>query len=144
MPSGRTIWSSLPNAVLSFLMPPGFSGGFAQWVTPPSFAITLMPCALPKPRIQDSAQQSSKASSLPSPSQVAFDGECPRITSMQSTSLVEESNKHQGAVLRCVQHAVHLGLITEVFKTQCFMKRSHVLHTSTILGWFYFVCLPWS
>ena len=144
MLSSRIIWPSLPNAVLSFLMPSGLSGGFARWVTPPSFAITLMPCASPKPRIQDPSQQSSRASSSPSPSQVASDGECPRATSMQPASLVEESNRHQGAVLRCVQRAVHLGLVTEVPRAQCFMKRSHVLHTSTILGWFCFVCLPQS
>ena len=142
MPSGRTIWPSLFNAILSFLMPLGLSGGFARWVTQPSFAITLMPCALPKPWIQDLSHQLSRASSSPSPSQVASDGECPRATSMQPASLVEESNRHQGAVLRCVQRAVHLGLVTEVPRAQCFMKRSHVLHTSTILGWFCFVCLP--
>ena len=144
MPSGRTIWPSLPNAVLFFLMPPGLSRGFARWVTLPSFAITLMPCASPKPRIQDPTQQLSRASSLPNPSQVASDGECPRATSMQLASLVEKSNRHQGAVLYCVQRAVHRGLVTEVLRTECFMKRSHVLHTSTILGWFCFVCLPWS
>ena len=114
MPSGRTIWSSLPNAVLSFFMPPGLSGGFARWVTPPSFAITLMSCALPKPRIQDPSQQSSRASFSPSPSQVASDSECPRATLIQPASLVEESNKHQKAVLCYVQRAVHLGLVTEV------------------------------
>ena len=143
MPSGRTIWSSLPNAVLSFLMLSGLFGGFAQWVTPPSFAITLIPCASPKLRIQDPTQQSSRAFSSPNLSQVVSDGKCPRATSMQPASLVEESNRHQGAVLCCVQRAMHLGLITEVPRTQCFMKKSYVLHTSTILGWFYFVCLSW-
>ena len=144
MPSGRIIWSSLSHAILSFFIPRGFFGGFVWWVTLPSFAITLMLCALPKPWIQDPAQQSSRAFSLPSLLQVASDGECPRATSMQPASLVEESNRHQGAVLRCVQRAVHLGLVTEVPRAQCFMKRSHVLHTSTILGWFCFVCLPQS
>ena len=142
MPSGSTIWPSLPNAVLSFLMPPGLSKGFAWWVTPPSFAIILMPCALPKFWIQDPSQQPSRAFSLPSSSQVASDGECPRATPMQPASLIEESNRDQGAVLPCVQRAVYLGLVTEVPRAQCFMKRSHVLHTSTILGWFCFVCLP--
>ena len=141
MPSGRTIWPSLPNAVLFFLMPPGLSGGFARWVTPPSFAIILMSCASPKPRIQDSTQQLSRASSLPSFSQIASNGECPRATSMQPASLVKESNRYQGAVLCCVQRAVHLGLVTEVPKTQCFMKKSHILYISTILGWFCFVYL---
>ena len=141
MPLNSTIWPSLPNAVLSFVMPPGLSGGFVWWVTPPSFAITLMPCALPKPRIQDLSQQSSRASSLLSFSQVAFNGECPRATSMQPASLVEELNRHQKIVLRCIQHAVYLGLVTEVPRAQCFMKKSHVLHTSTILGWFCFVYL---
>ena len=134
MPLGRTIWLSLLNAVLSFLMPPGLSGGFAQWVTPPSFAITLMLCALPKSRIQDPSQQPNRASSLPSLSQVASNGECPRAISMQPASLVEESNRYQGAVFCFVQHIVHFGLITEVSRAQCFMKKSHVLHTSTILG----------
>ena len=143
MPSGRTIWPSLPNAVLSFLMPPGLSGGFARWVTPPSFAITLMPYASPKPRIQDLTQQSNRASSSPSSSQVASISECPRAISMQLAFLVKESNRHQGAVLCCVQRAVHLDLVTEAPRTQCFMKKSYVLHTSTILGWFCFVCLPW-
>ena len=127
---------------VSFLMPLSLFRGFAQWVTPPSFAITLMPCVSPKLRIQDPAQQSSRASFLPSLSQVASNGEYPRATSIQPASLVEESNRYQGAVLRCVQRAMHLGLVTEVPRIQCFMKRSHVLHTSTILGWFCFVCLP--
>ena len=144
MPSDRTIWPSLLNAVLSFLMPPGLFGDFARWITPPSFAITLMPYASPKPWIQNPAQQSSRASSLPSPSQVASNDECPRATSMQPASLVEKSNRHQRAILHCVQRAMHLGLVTEVPKIQYFMKRSHVLHTSTILGWFCFVYLPWS
>ena len=94
MPSGRTIWPSLPNAVLSFLMLLGLSGGFTRWITPPSFAITLIPYTLPKPRIQDLFQQLSRAFFLPSPSQVASDGECPRATSMQPTTLVKESNRH--------------------------------------------------
>ena len=134
MPSSHIIWPSLPNAVLSFFIPPGLSGGFTRWVTLPSFAITLMPCALPKPRIQDPSQQPSRASSSPNSSQVASNGEYPRATSMQSASLVKELNRYQGAVLRYVQHAVHLGLVTKVPRTQCFMKRSHVLHTSTFLG----------
>ena len=134
MLSGRTIWPSLPNAVLFFIMPSGLFGGFVQWVTIPSFAIILMLCASPKSRIQDPSQQLSRVFSLLSLSQVASDGECPRATSMQPAFLLEESNRHQGAVLCCVQRAVHFGLVTEVFRAQCFMKRSHVLHTSTILG----------
>ena len=102
MLSGYTIWPSLPNAVLSFLMPSGLFGGFAQWVTLPSFAITLMPYASPKPQIQDLSQQPSRASSLPSLSQGASDSECPRATLMQPASLIKESNRHQGAVFRCV------------------------------------------
>ena len=102
MPSSRTIWPSLSNAVLSFFMPPSISGSFAQWVTPPSFAIILMPCTLPKPQIQDTSQQPSRAFSSPSLSQVASNSECPRAKSMQPASLLEESNRHQGAVLRCV------------------------------------------
>ena len=142
MLSSRTIWPSLLNAVLSFFMPLGLFGGFAQWITPPSFAITLMPCASPKPRIQDPSQQSSRASSSPSPSQVASDGKCPRATLMQLASFIEESNRQQGAVLHCIQHAMHLGLVTEVSRAQCFIKRSHVFYISIILGWFCFVCLP--
>ena len=68
---------------------------------------------------QDPSQQLSRASSSLSPSLVASDGECPRATSLQPASLVEESNRHQGAVLRCVQRAVHLGLVTEVPRTWC-------------------------
>ena len=142
MPSGRTIWPSLPNAVLSFFMPLGLFRGFAQWITPPSFAITLMLYALPKLRIQDPSQQLSRAFSLLSPLQVASNSECPKATLMQPASLLEESNRHQGAVLCCVQRVVHLSLVTEVSRAQCFMKRSYIFHTSTILGWFYFVCLP--
>ena len=117
MLSGCTIWPSLSNVVLSFLMPLGLFGGFARWVIPPSFAITLMLCILPKLWIQDLAQQLNGASSLPSSSQVASDSEYPRVTSMQPASLVEELNRHQGAVLRCIQRAVHFGLVTEVPRT---------------------------
>ena len=65
---------------------------------------------------QDPSQQSSRASSLLSSSLVASDGECPRATSLQPASLVEELKRHKGAVLYCVQRAVHLGLVTEVLK----------------------------
>ena len=71
---------------------------------------------------QDPSQQSSRASSSLSPSLVASDGECPRATSLQPASLVEESNRHQGAVLRCVQRAVHLGLVTEVPRAWCLRR----------------------
>ena len=63
---------------------------------------------------QDLSQQLSRASSLLSLSLVASNGKCPRATFLQPASLVEESNRHQGAVLRCIQHAMYLGLITEV------------------------------
>ena len=68
---------------------------------------------------QDPSQQLSRASSLLSPSLVASNGECPRATSLQPTSFVEESNRHQGAVLRYVQCAVHHGLVTEVPTAWC-------------------------
>ena len=71
---------------------------------------------------QDPSQQSSRASSSLSPSLVASDGECPRATSLQPASLVEESNRHQGAVLRYVQRAVYLGLVTEVPRIWCLWR----------------------
>ena len=63
---------------------------------------------------QDPSQQLSRVSSSLSPSLVASDGECLRATFLQPAFLVEELNRYQGAVLRCVQHAMHLGLVTEV------------------------------
>ena len=48
---------------------------------------------------------------------------------MLPTSLVEESNRHQGARRCCVQHAVRLGLVTEVPRPQCLRPAQ-----STILG----------
>ena len=91
---GRTIWPSLSNAILSFLIPSGLSRGFAQWIMPPSFAITLMPYILPKPQIQYLSQQSSRASFLLSLSQVDSNDECLRATLMQPAFLVEELNRY--------------------------------------------------
>ena len=71
---------------------------------------------------QDPSQQSSRASSLLSLSLVAFDSECPRATSLQPASLIEVSNRHQGAVIRYVQRAVHLGLVTKVPRIWCLWK----------------------
>ena len=71
---------------------------------------------------QDPSQQLSKTSSQLSFSLVASNGECIRATSLQPTSPVEESNRHQGAVLYYVQRAVHLGFITEVPRTWCLCK----------------------
>ena len=68
---------------------------------------------------QDLSQQLSRASSSLNPSLVASNSECPRATFLQPASLVEESNRHQGAMLRCVQQAVHLGLVTEVPRIWC-------------------------
>ena len=134
MPLGRTIWPSFSNIILSFLIFLGFFRGFVRWITSPNFAIILMLCASPKPQIQNPSHQSSRVFSLLSPLQVASNGECPRAISMQSTSLIEELNRHQKAVLCYVQRTIHLGFITKVFKAQCFMKSSHVFYTSTILG----------
>ena len=128
MLSGRTIRPSFSNVILSFLMPLGFFKDSAQWVTPLSFAITLMPSASPKYRIQDPSQQLSRDSFLLNLSFIVSNGECPRITLIQPASPIEESNKHQRAVLRYVQRAVHLGLITEVFKAQCYEKESRPPH----------------
>ena len=90
---------------------------------------------------QDPPQQLSRASSSLSPLLVASDGECFRATFLQPASLVEESNRHQGAVLRCVQRAVHLGLVTEVLMTWCFMKEElcplHKHHPRLVL-----FCVP--
>ena len=69
---------------------------------PPSFTITLMPYALPKLQISDLSQQSSKASSLLSPSLVASNGEYPRATLMQLAFFVEELNKQQSAIFCCI------------------------------------------
>ena len=68
---------------------------------------------------QDPSQPLSRASSLLSPLLIASNDECPRATFLQPASYVEESNKQQGAMLCCVQHAVHLGLVTEVPRTWC-------------------------
>ena len=140
MISGCIIWSSLPNAVLFFLMPLGFSIGFAQWITPPSFAMTLMSYALPKLWIQDLFKPLGRISSLLSFSQVVSNNEYFRANWRQLASLVKESNWHYGVVLRYVKCAMYFGLVMEVLRTQCFIKRSHVLYTSSILGWFYFNC----
>ena len=66
---------------------------------------------------QDPSQQLSRAFSLLSPPLVASNNECPKATSLQPASLMEESNRHQGAVLRYVQRAMHFNLVTEVLKT---------------------------
>ena len=123
MPSGRIIRLSFFNAVLSFVMPSGFSGSFIQWVISLSFAITLMLWALPKPWIQDLSQQLNRASFLLSLSLVASNSECLRAIWMRLASLVKESNRHQRAILCYIQYTVHLGLITEVLIAQCLWKR---------------------
>ena len=71
---------------------------------------------------QDPSQQLSRASSLLSPSLVVSNDECPKVISLQSASLVEELNRHQRAMLCCVQRAVHLGLVTEVSRTWCLWR----------------------
>ena len=90
---------------------------------------------------QDPPQQLSRASSSLSPSPVSPDSECLRATSLQPTSLVEESNRHQGAMLCCIQRAVHLGLVTEVSRTWCFIKEElrplHKHHPRLVL-----FCMP--
>ena len=53
---------------------------------------------------------------------------------MLPTSLVEESNKYQEARRCYVQHAVRLGLVTEVPRPQCLRPTQ-----STVLGWFCFI-----
>ena len=65
----------------------------------------------------DPSQQSSRASSSLSPSLVTSNDECPRATFLQPAFLVEELNRHQGAVLCCIQQAVYLGLVTEIPRT---------------------------
>ena len=71
---------------------------------------------------QDLSQQLSRVFFLLSISLVASDGECPRTTFLQPASLVEESNKHQGAVLCCVQRAMYLGLVTKISRTWCLWR----------------------
>ena len=51
---------------------------------------------------QNLSQQLSRTSSLLSSSLVASDNECPKATFLQTTSLIEVSNRHQGAVFWCV------------------------------------------
>ena len=68
---------------------------------------------------QDPSQQSSRAFSSLSLSLVTSDSECPRAISLQLASLIEESNRHQGAVLCCVQHVMHFGLVTEIPRVWC-------------------------
>ena len=97
MPSGRMLLG-LPNAAFSscFQAFPEVSLNRSRHQVLP---YPLIPCALPKLWIQDLFQQLNRASSLLSPSLVAPNGECLRVTSMQPTSLVEKLNRHQGAVL---------------------------------------------
>ena len=71
---------------------------------------------------QDPSQQSSRVFSSLSPSLVASSDECPKATFLQPPSLIEESNRHQGTVLRCVQYAVHCSLVTEVSRAWCLWK----------------------
>ena len=68
---------------------------------------------------RDPSQQLNEVSFLLSPLPIASNYECARATSLQLVSLVEELNKHQEAVLRCVQRAVHFGLITEILSIWC-------------------------
>ena len=68
---------------------------------------------------QNPSQQLSRTYSSLSLSQGASNGECPRASFLQLASLVEKSNRHQGAVLCCIQRTVHLGLVTEFPKIWC-------------------------
>ena len=87
--------------------------------------------ASPKFWIQDPSKQQNRASSSPNLSAVISNSECSKATSVLTTSLIVELNRHQGAVLCCVQRAVHfrprhggfLGPGTYV------SKRSYVLPT---------------
>ena len=132
---------------LAFFLPPDQSSGSTRWVTPPSFTglhsmghatkfcrnPDAVHCQSPGYKIRQSNQ-----TKLPPHQPIASDGECPRATSVLPTSLIVESNRHQGAVLCCVQRAVHLGLVTEVPRAQClrFEEESRPPNASTILGWF--------
>ena len=112
MPFGRMIsgqYCSAPRPFRRFC-----SMGYAT-----KFHQNLDAVCITKASDQDPSQQSSRASSLLNPSLVASDGECPRATSLQPASLVEESNRHQGAVLCYVQRALYLGLVTEIPRTWC-------------------------
>ena len=51
---------------------------------------------------QDPSQQLNRVSSSLNPSLVASKGEYPRATFLQPASFAEESNRHQGAMLRYV------------------------------------------
>ena len=112
MPSGRVLSGqccSTPRPFRRFC-----SMGYAT-----KFHQNLDVVCITKALDQDPSQQSSRASFLLSPSLLTSNGECPRATSLQPASLIEELNKHQRAVLRCIQRAMHLGLVTEVPRAWC-------------------------
>ena len=117
MPSGRMPSGSRPFRRFRSM---GYATEFHQ---------NLDAVCITKASDQDPFQQSSRVSSSLSSSLVASNGECPRAILLQPASLVEESNRHQGAVLCCVQRAVHLGprhggfLGPDTYAS----KRSHVL-----------------
>ena len=108
MPSGR-MPSGFSNAAPCRLFHRFRSMGYAI-----EFYQNLDAVCITKALDQDLFQESSRASSSLSPSLVVSNGKCTRVISLQPASFVKESNRHQGAVLRCVQRAMHLGLVTEV------------------------------
>ena len=67
---------------------------------------------------------------------IAFNGECLRAILVLPSSLVMESNKYQRAMLCCVQHAVHLGLVMEDSRAQYlrFKEKLRPPNINIILG----------
>ena len=53
---------------------------------------------------------------------------------MLPTSLAEESNRYQGARRCCVQHAVWLGLVTEVLRLVLFYRLFSICKTMRLFG----------
>ena len=106
MPSGRMLLGQCYSALRPFCR-------FCSMCYTTKFHQNLDAVCITKASDQDPSQQLSRASSLLSLSLVASNSECPRAISLQPTSFVEESNRHQRAMLCCVQHVAHLGLVTE-------------------------------
>ena len=93
MPSGRMSLGQCCSATRFFRR--FYSMGYAT-----EFHQNRDAVCITKASNQNPSQQSSKASSSLSPLLVAFNGECPRATSLQLASLMEELNRHKGAILR--------------------------------------------